>query len=160
MEEAWGALNNALGHVAFIVSAYQEFPDLNRMEEERFQDFVSNCRFDEADMRELQASSDRNKFYQDRIFWYHLRDAQRASRRFHRAVGRNSIFIEPEIRSRLIKIDGLMWRALISRRVGHEANNHKLWMEAADRLSTEIEPLKNEIEALVQKRLGYDVPAS
>jgi DNA repair exonuclease SbcCD ATPase subunit len=157
LEESWGPLNEVLGHLALITSRYQEYPALDRMSEGRFDRFVEKSPFDEADREELRAAPDRNKFYQERIFWYRLRDAQTASKDFHRKIHGSSIFIEPSIRELLVKIDNLMWNAIVSRRISHEAGDVKLWSEAANRLSNDIEPLKAQIEILVQKRLGYQL---
>jgi hypothetical protein len=74
----------------------------------------------------------------------------------HREIQRNSIFLHPDVRERLRRIDQLMWETLISREVSEEAGERKLWREAGKRLSDDIAPLKNEIEGLVQRRLGYE----
>jgi hypothetical protein len=159
LSEAWGKLNEALGHIANLVSRWTQNPDLKRMDRARFEAFVAGCRFEAVDKQELLRSSTPNEYYQERITWYRIEDARKASRDFYRAIQLNSIFIEPSVRTRLLAIDNLLRTILISREVGHEAADRKLWAEASEQLDKEVMPLKQEIEALVQRRLGYDVPS-
>lgn len=158
LADIWEKLNEALGHVARLVSAVQQYPDLDRMEDDRFESFVGGSQLDETDRASLRRirRGDRNDAYQERIVWYRLRDAKNACTGLHREIQRNSIFLEPSIRSRFLRIDQLAWDALISREIGHEAGDQKFWLEAGTKLNKEIAPLKTEIESLVQKRLGYD----
>jgi len=155
LADIWEKLNEALGHVARLVALFQQYPDLDRMEEPKFRAFVSTCAFDDTDRAELLRTKHRNEFYQKRIVWYRIRDAKNECTLLHREIQRNSIFLDPEIRQRFLKIDELMWSALISREVGQEAGDIKLWRDAASQLSNDIAPLKAEIEGLLQKRLGY-----
>ncbi len=158
LADIWEKLNEALGHVGGLVSAMQSYPDLDRMDEPRFKSVVEASVFDPVDKAELlgKQSRDRNKFYQDRIFWYRLRDARVACRELHRAIQRNSIFLEPKVRDLFLKIDALVFRTLTSREIGEEAGDRMLWREAGERLTNEVMPLKDEIESDVQKRLGRE----
>lgn len=158
LSDAWEKLNEALGRVARLVSSFQSFPDLERMDEPEFEAFVAGSKFEPFDKAELlgKLQNDRNAFYQQRIVRYWIRDARTACAELHRSVQRNSIFLEPRIRDLFRKIDDLAWRTLISKEIGEEAHDRKLWLEAGERLNTEIMPLKDEIERQVQNRLGYE----
>ena len=159
LADAWEKLNEALGHVAKMVSSLQESVDLDRMEQGRFEAFVGDSRLTDVDKQQLlsQSKGKRNAYFDERIFWYQLMDAKKACTQLHRTIQGNSIFLEPGIRKLFLQIDELMWSALISRQVGHDAKDHKLWIEASDKLGKEIHPLKADIEDSVQKRLGYGV---
>ena len=157
LADIWEKLNEALGHVSRLVSSFQQYPDLDRMNDERFAAFVENSNLEKVDKDELLNATPRNDFYQERIMWYRIRDARKASTALHREIQRNSIFLDPEIRERFRKIDGHMWDAIVSREIGHEAGDTKIWREAGEKLSKDVEPLKTEIENLVQRRLGYGV---
>jgi hypothetical protein len=157
LADVWEKLNEALGHVASLVSALQQYPDLDRMEQDRFEAVVEACSLDDVDKKALLRAPKRNEFYQERIFWYRLRDAKKASRELHRSIQRNSIFFEPEIRDRFRKIDEAAWKTLVSREIGQEADDRRMWSDAGRQLEHDIAPLKDEIERLVQKRLGCDV---
>lgn len=158
LADAWEKLNLALGHVARLVAALQSYPDLDRMDDPRVEAFVAGSVLEPIDRQELLSTprGRRNKYYTDRIFWYRLRDAKQACAEFHRAIQRNSIFLEPTIRNLFRKIDDAAWAALTSREIGEEAQDHKLWTESGTRLKEEIIPLRDEIEVQVQKRLGYE----
>jgi hypothetical protein len=158
LAEVWGTLNEAQGHVADLVASFQQFPDLDRMSEDRFEAFVKGSILEDIDKQELRAvgKHHRNGFYQERIFWYRLRDAKRAWYGLHTAIQRNSIFFEPQIRERFIKINAALRSSLIEREIGQESGDPKMWIGAGTKFASEVAPLKAEIERLVQKRLGYE----
>ena len=159
LEDAWQKLNEAMGHAAQLVSSFQQSLALDRMEQDRFEAFVAESRLTKIDQAELlrKRKGERDAYYDERIFWYRLRDAKKASTELHRAVQGNSIFLEPGIRALFLKIDGLLWEALISREIGHEVKDHNMWIKAGEKVTKEIAPLKAEIEDMVQKRIGYGV---
>jgi hypothetical protein len=80
LSDCWLKLNEALGHVSSLISSFQQYADLDRIEQKRFEAFVAGCRLEEVDKQDLldQATGHRNEFYQGRLFWYRLRDAQTA----------------------------------------------------------------------------------
>lgn len=58
--------------------------------------------------------------------------------------------MRPELRELFLKINSIMWDALISREVGHEAGDYKMWGEASSKVRHDIEPLVKELEVRVQ----------
>jgi hypothetical protein len=54
------------------------------------------------------------------------------------------------------EIDDVMWSAHISMKIGVEEKQSKMQLEAWKKTKNDIEPIKNEIEELVQKRLKLD----
>jgi len=159
LADAWQKLNEALGHVSQLVSSFQQSLGLDRMGQQRFEAFVAESRLTKIDQAELlgKTKGERDAYYDERIIWYRLRDAKKACTELHRAVQGNSIFLEPGIRALFLKIDQLLWEALISREIGHEVKDHKMWIKAGEKVSQEIAPLKADIESEVQKRIGYGV---
>jgi len=158
ISEIWEKLNEALALIGSLVSALQTFPDLDREDDPHFKAFVDGSNLEQVDKNELlgKLPGDRNEFYQRRIFRYRLRDARKACAELHRAIQRNSIFLEPKLLELLRKVESEAWRTLTTREIGEEAGDRKLSREAGERLDKEIVPLKDEIERQVQKRLGYE----
>lgn len=160
LAEAWEKLNKALGHAALVVSILESFPTLNDLSEEAFEDFVATSNLRDFDKNALRKAPDRDAYYRARITLYRLRDARKAANAFHRTIQRNSIFIEPKIRRRFEQIDGLMYETVISREIGEEAGDRRIWIAASQKLRNEAAPLKDEIQRFVQERLGYDLTAT
>jgi len=150
LPKAWGLLHEALGQLAVVVSMFRQYPDLSQMPKERLEEWAKGCRLTDVHKAELIAAPDKNKFYQSIIFWYELNDARNAWVHYRDFINRNSIFLRPALRDVFLKINGIMWDALISREVGHEANDYKMWGEASKKVRDEIEPLVKELEARVQ----------
>jgi hypothetical protein len=152
---AWEQLNEAIGHAALVVSPLQTYPDFSQMTAARVETFIKNSPLDEVDREEFSRAADKGKFYHDRIFYYRLRKAKDASTALHRTIKGNSIFLEPEIRARFERIDELAWGVLVNRELGQQVGDPKVWIQAATKFNNEAEPLRKEIEELVQKRLGF-----
>ena len=49
-----------------------------------------------------------------------------------------------------------MWGALIDKEIGHDSRDWRMQRKSFSTIREEIEPIKAEIEALVQKRLQLD----
>lgn len=150
LPEAWVHLQDALVATSIIVSLSRQYPDLSRMSPERLEEFASTSRLTKVHREELRKSNDKNKYYQDIIFWYDLHAAKEAYRAFHTFINKNSIFLRPELKCAFLKIDSIMWDALISREVGQESNDHKFWIDASRKMREDIEPSIKELEAQVQ----------
>jgi len=156
LPEAWSRLTEALAHVAAFVSHLQRYPDLDQMSQPELEAFLSKSRLDKIEKEKLIASTSRLGYYRERIFWYQLFDVNKFCREFHVYIQKNSIFLSEDLKENFTKIDDLMWSCIIDREIGHEAKDHKIWISASKRVRDEAEPLKKNIEALVQQRLKYE----
>lgn len=156
LPQAWSKLIEALAHVSVAVSPMQSYPDLDAMSAPAMDSFLSKCELEDHEKAELKASHDKLKYYSDKMFWYRLRDVKNRCRDFHTFIQKNSIFLSEDLRENFRKIDDLMWECIVDREVGHEAKDHKMWMAANKRVKEEAEPLRKNIESLVQERLKYE----
>jgi hypothetical protein len=155
LPEAWGLLQEALARVNVLVSSFRQYPDFNRLTGDRFEEFLLISRFNESDRKALRDASDRSKFYNERIFWYDVDDVKKACREFHVCIQKNSIFLDADLKEQFKKIDDLMWDAISTREVGHQVQDHKMWMQASEKVKIGAEAIVRAIEELVQKRLRY-----
>ena len=151
-------MTEALAHVAAFVSQLQQYPDLDQMSQPQLEAFLSKSCLDKIEKEELIAptSTSRLDYYRERMFWYQLSDVNKFCREFHVYIQKNSIFLSEDLKENFTKIDDLMWSCIIDREIGHEAKYHKMWISASKRVRDEAEPLKKNIEALVQQRLKYE----
>ncbi|HKB58780.1 MAG TPA: hypothetical protein VKC56_01920 [Gallionellaceae bacterium] len=154
--EAWGLLHDALGKLNAIVAMFQEFPDLSRLTDEQLRGVLGSSKLSDAHQEEVRVAQDRNKRYQELLFWYDLHSAKTAWSRYRDYINKNDIFLRSELSDSFKKINGLMWNALVSRQVGQEANDVKFWVEASQTTHDEIQPLLDELRNKVRKLLRGD----
>ncbi|EXI70736.1 MAG: hypothetical protein AW07_03866 [Candidatus Accumulibacter sp. SK-11] len=153
LPEAWGRLNDAFWKASATVSLLQSYPDLEKMSDAHFAEFLGTCRLQEWEKQELRESKTRNAYYQQHIFWHDLSDAKTASRECHRYLSRNGIFLKSEVKDRFVLLDSLVWSALVDREVLEQIKPHREPNTAVDRLRREGEGMLKELEAIVQGRM-------
>ena len=155
MPEAWLIMQDALGRISKYTSPYQEFPDFNRMNNEALEEFLAKSKLQEYEKQELKKAPDKMRYYQNRIFWHNSTEVEKDFFQFHNFIVMNRIFFSSDLQEKFTKIDEIMWSAIVDRKVGYEAKDYKMWVEAYKQIRDEVEPIKKEIEILVQKRLHF-----
>ncbi|MEO7859094.1 MAG: hypothetical protein ABIU05_01420 [Nitrospirales bacterium] len=68
-------------------------------------------------------------------------------------VARNGIFFPPELKTKFARVSEMLWSAVISKEVGHEAKDYKMQNEGWKKIKEESEPLCKSIESDIQARL-------
>jgi hypothetical protein len=155
LPEAWLKMQDALGRISEFTSLYQEFPDLNKMSSVALDEFLDKSKLQDYEKQELKKAPDKLEYYQECIFRYKYVDAHKEFSEFHNFIVRNRIFFSSDLQEKFIKIDDIMWSAIIDRKVGYEAKDHEMWTKAYKQIRDEVEPIKKEIEILVQQRLHF-----
>jgi len=155
LPEAWLKMQDALGRISQFTSLYQEFPDLNRMSSIALDEFLDKSKLQEYEKQELKKAQNKIEFYQECIFGYNYAEAHKEFSEFHNFIVRNRIFFSSDLQEKFTKIDDIMWSAIIDRKVGYQAKDHEMWIKAYKQIRDEVEPIKKEIEILVQKRLHF-----
>ena len=153
LPEAWRLLDEAKGLVAWIVHPMQEYPDLNRMTSQRFEEALAATELTEADKDEIRRAQDHNKEYIRLIFWSRLARVRKAHSNLHAYIQKNAIFLPEEMKDRYVTIGSLMWKALVAKQVGHQVDDWKMQTEGWEQVGKEIEPLYKEIERESRARL-------
>lgn len=153
LPKAWARLDEAHKRVAWIASPYQEYIDLSRMSMMELDEYLSTTEFTGTQKSTIRSSTERNKDYQNIYFWYRLADVKRAVNDLHMFVARNGILFPTELKEKFTKASELLYSALISIEVGHEAEDRKMSREAWSIVQKELEPLYKVIEAEVHIRL-------
>jgi len=155
LPEAWYKMQDALGRASQFTSYVQYYPDLNHMSQSALEEFLEKSPFHKFEKQELLQASDKISYYEDRIFWYKLRDVEEAFRDFHNYIIKNKIFLTQDLQEQFTKIDNVMWSAIVERKVGHEAGDREMWNKAYKKIWDEVNPIRDVIEKLVQTRLHY-----
>jgi hypothetical protein len=156
LPEAWAKLHDAKDYISSLVSPLQHYPDFSRSNEAEIRSILNGYKWEDHQIDELISASDKNKHFQERIFWHRLVEARLKFSDFHKYIVRNRIFLSEELKEQFNKADDLMWDALVTREVGEEAKNHKMIHESYKKLKENIEYIITAIEKLVQERLRYN----
>lgn len=153
LAEAWDLLQDAFGEVGALLALFRQYPDLSRLNSQRLNEVLADSRLSDVHREEVRNAQDKNKQYQDLIFWYDLHDAKKAWSKYRSYINKNNIFLRAELSDTFQKINGIMWDALVSREVGQQANDMKFWVEASQKMRSQIEPLIEELRTTVRKLL-------
>lgn len=153
LPEVWELLDKAYGELSSLTSPVQTYPDLNRLEVEEIEEYLENYRFTKTQKQRIVESNDKTSEFQETNFWYRLNDVEKAIGSFHDFVERNSIFCDPELKAKLTDVSDKLWKASVSKKVGHEVKDWKMQNEGWDKLKNEVEPLREEIQKDIYNRL-------
>ena len=155
LPEAWAKLHDAIDLTSNLVSVYQEYPDFKRLKDTEVISYLESIKWKQHQIDELLEATDRNKHFQEKIFWHRLGDAQKRFSDFHKYITRNKIFMGEELKSHFSKVGDLLWESLVTREVGEEVKDHKMIVESYKKLKENLNQIVSEIEKLMQERLRY-----
>lgn len=153
LPEAWAKLDEAHGLVSWLVAPFQQYADVNRMKSSQLQEFLDGTDFTDSQKEDVRNSCDMGKTYQDILFWHRLHKVKNAFSELQIYVARNGIFLPADLESKFRKIAEMLWSAVISKEVGHEAKDWKMQSEGWDKVKEEAEPLYLDIKKHIQERL-------
>jgi hypothetical protein len=153
LPEAWAKLHDAHGLVAWLVSPMQQYVDVDRMNSAQLEEFLTGTKFTESQKDEVRKSHEKGCTYQEIIFWHRLQEVKTAFGDLQGFVARNGIFLPPGLKEKFVKISEILWSAIVSKEVGHEARDWKMQSEGWKKISEETDPMYKSIEADIQARL-------
>lgn len=154
LPEAWQKLDEAHGLVRRLVSPGQEYPNVDRMTPAELEEFLSKSELTETQKQRVRTANNRLKAYEETIFWHRLHCVKIAISDLENFVARNGIFFPTSIKDKFTQISNLFWSAIISKQVGHEAEDYRMQSEGWKKIQEEAEPLYKAIEGEIQARLN------
>ncbi|MBW8000895.1 MAG: hypothetical protein FVQ80_02605 [Planctomycetes bacterium] len=158
LPEAWFKMQDALGRISSLVSRITLRPDLDRMGEAALEEFMAKSKLYEHEKKELRESPNKLDYYQKTIFWHDSHEAQQAFQDFHNYIIRNQIFLTSKLQEQFMKLDDIMWSAIVYRKEGEggkDSASREMRMSAYKQIRDDVEPIRDEIADLLQKRLHY-----
>ncbi len=138
------------------MSPFQQYPDFIRLKEPEIRSILTGYKWEEHQIEELMSAPDRNKHFQEKIFWHRLNEARSKFGDFHNYITRNRIFLSQKLKEQFNKADELLWHSLVMREVGEGAKDYKMISDSYEKLKDNIELVISTIEMLVQERLRYN----
>jgi hypothetical protein len=157
LPKAWEKLQDALSQVSHMASPLQSYPDFAWMSETEFHEFLENTKLRKHEIEKLEyfSPADRNKYYQDRIFWHELYDSRSRINDLHNFLLYNKIFLSKDLFDEFGKIDKMLFDAVLGIETNHESREPKLNRQIWNQLNTDMQEIAANIENLVQVRLHY-----
>lgn len=155
LPRVWELLQNALGQIGRMASPLQTYPDFTWMSQTEFQEFLETTKLRKHEKEELVSAPDKNKFYQEKIFWHELYDARSRINDLHNFLLYNKIFLSKDLFEEFGKIDTMLFEAALEIETNHESREPKLNRQIWNRLNSDMQKIATNIEKLVQARLHY-----
>ena len=155
LPEAWLKLNDAYSTTSWLVSPLQQYPDISQMEDDELEEFLSSSELLKTQQNKVIYSVrlERNKIYQEIIFWHRLNRAKKAVGELGKYIVSHGIFLPPPLKQQFSEINTLLNESIIDLEVGHEAKNLKMQSESWKTLKSKGEPLYRVIENSLEQRL-------
>src|SRR5205807_8925049 len=90
---------------------------VNAMSEDQLEDLLEKSPLAGWQKNELKAASDKTRYFADAMMWQNLNDARAAYVKFTDYLSKNGIFIPDPVKSKFLKLDELLYDALVERRL-------------------------------------------
>jgi hypothetical protein len=153
LPELWGRLIEAHGVVVPTISPFQQYPDLDGMNEAQLDEFLQSSTLLIWQQDELKRQTGKVKYYSKAIFWDRLRRAREASREFHVYMLKNGIFVPAPMKSQFTEMDKIMYDALLEHELNETLDTKPRPRDASKILNERGRDLLKLLEEEVQNRL-------
>jgi hypothetical protein len=155
LPEAWEKLDEAYGLTIWLTHPAQEFPAVGRMSDAELEEFFASSELRETQKQTIRSadSRDRDKAYQNIIFWHRLGKVKKAVGELQSYIARNGIFLPKSLKEKFAQMIPLLWSAVTAAEVGQESADYKMRNEGWKELDAKGKPLHAEIESEIQRRL-------
>ncbi|MGQ2186068.1 hypothetical protein ACT4MK_22325 [Bradyrhizobium barranii] len=153
LPEVWGKLVIAHGNAQGLLSAFQQYPDLDRMPPDQQTEFIDSSTLRDYQKQELRRATNKNEYYQTASRWVRLWEVRELYRDYFIYQRKNGIFIRNEIKSTFKEISDLTHKALVEYdfELSH-GGEFRQW-DARTKFSEQGDKLMENLETMVQQRL-------
>jgi hypothetical protein len=153
LPQAWTLLTKSYYTTLAVTSSLQSYPDLSNVGDVQLEEFLADSKLNNWQKAELKVATDRNKYYQDAIFWHRLNGAKQASRTSTEYLTVNGIFMRPELKEKFDQIDDLGWQALVEHEFNQRSSIFPKQMTEQKKFGEQGPVLLRSLEREIQKRL-------
>jgi hypothetical protein len=157
LQELHGNVGRAVGSALEYVPAFHEFT--NEKLEAFLRDQLTAKILDDyqvQDLRQLQTTDERQKYYRKAYGFYKLNEAHRCRQAFTNFYLQNRIFMNDPLRDAFSQVNDILRKALTDYEIGDECGEHNMVHESRKALASEqLLSLFNNLDGAIQKRLRY-----
>jgi hypothetical protein len=156
--EAWEKISEAYGMACWLCSPMQSFASLQHMSKAQLEEFLSKQNLlwetQRQEIRDAPAAN-RDKLWQEIDTRMRHSKVQSSLATADNYLKANSIFMPDDLREQFNAQTRIIWDAIITFEVGNHpyAGDRKLISEAWEKLKNEGQPLHEQIEKAVRRRL-------
>ncbi|WP_438751996.1 hypothetical protein [Pararhizobium sp. O133] len=152
LPDIWAKLVDAKSWAGGYLAAFQQYANVDLMDDERLDEFLNGTKFSEAQKRDVKNASDKQKVYTRILELYRYSDVIDKLREAISGLNKNGIFVQPSLRNDFAKMIDLIHSAVIEHQINLEHDVYPRMRDAADKLKVEGEPLFKKIEEAVAAR--------
>lgn len=156
LPQMYSLMIEAIEKISIVTSTFKQYHNVKDMSKERLEVFLENSFLEDWQKEELKKSYDKQKYYQKASAFFDLHNSKKAIYEFHSYIERNRLFLKDDIKQKFNEIDSLIWEIYNSSDVAEEVEDNKMKVQAWRDTRDKIEPIRQEIERLVQERLNFD----
>ena len=149
---AWGLLYDAHSALFQIVKPVQKMYTFDNLSKLKLSEFLEKSFLQKYQKQEFIESSSKNDYYAGCLFDHYLFRAEKTINEIHVYNLKNGIFLSPEMKTIIIEVVEMMWSAYHAL----DVRTPKGRADASEIVNKQINPVKDEIEAMVQKRLHFN----
>jgi len=151
----WNSLNQAVSSLDVAVISFRMIPNFYKLKDAALDEWLNNSGLSASERKYFTEQSDKGKAYGEILDRRDVAKAIEDFASFHKLLLNNRIFLSPDIKHKLDKIDSSIRSSLTSKRMDFEgySNSKKFLLESVDILTNKVKPLMEEIELLVQAKL-------
>ena len=162
LPDAWQTLDEAYSLTGWVVAPMQQYPGVGKMDDDELEEFLKGSDLYESQKLRVRAANqrERDKVYQSQIFWHRIGKAKSAVSNLQTYVASHGLFLPPSLKAQFSEMLPILWGALTSKEVGHEAEDWKLQSKGWEELQTKGKPLHAAIESAIEIRLHSHGPKS
>lgn len=153
LPEAWDLAAKSYHAVRGMAVGIHSYPDISRMTEAQFEEFLVKCPLEDWQKDELRKGSDRTRYYQNAIIWHELSEVRDACRKSAFFLLKNGIFMPPKLRTKFQQLEDLAWSTFIEHETNQQYKTMPQGREELKKVLKEGAPLMKELECKVQERL-------
>jgi hypothetical protein len=123
------------------------------MTDDELDEFLGSSELLETQRTRVRVASDRDRAFQDAIFWHRLNRAKKAVGELQNYTVSHGLFLPPPLKQRFSEMRPILWSSLTTLEVGREAQDYKMQTQAWTDLQENGEPLHKAIESAIEQRL-------
>jgi hypothetical protein len=150
---AWALLVESKNQVSAFITAYQQYPDVDRMTGPQLDEFLEDSFLTKWQRDEIKAATKKTEYYIKAIFFHRYDQARAACREQHVYVLKNGIFMPHDMKEKFDKTSDLVWKALVEHEINQSDKPVPRLSAARDALHKEGDPLMKSLEEAIQGAL-------
>ena len=152
LPDAWAQLADAYASVRSIVIGFQQYPDLNKLNDAQLSEVLKGSDLPLWKQEEIKGAPDKTLAYRIELQWKRKNIASNEYYKLQDYLRKNGIFVRKEIMSQFTVLADLIHMALIQHEMNLE-NPHQQNRDHIRKFVEDGEVVRSKLEKLVQDRL-------